>query len=141
MVTQVTISPSFQKKMTKLNELVGDSIEEKLVSLGNYAVEISPVWSGAFVNSWSIVPIGSGAGRSRISSLDYEGNASRLKHSARSDASSEKATARAALANDVKSATKSIMERGGATLTNRAPHAKAVDQKYLTITRVKDRFR
>jgi len=139
MVTQVTISPSFQKKMSKLNELVGDSIEEKLVSLGNYAVEISPVYSGAFVNSWSIVPIGSGAGRSRISSFDRNGAG--LIHSGRSDASSEKATARAAIANDVKSATKSIIERGGATLTNRAPHAKLVDQKYLTITRVKDRFR
>jgi hypothetical protein len=141
MVTQVTISPSFQKKMAKLNELAGDSIEEKLLSLGLYAVEISPVWSGAFVNSWSIVPIGSGAGRMRTSSFEREGSLSGLKHPKKSDAQTEKSKARDLIAGDVKAASKSILEKGGAVLTNRSPHAKEVDKKHLTITRVKDRFR
>jgi hypothetical protein len=139
MVTQVTISPSFQKKMAKLQELAGESIEEKLLSLGLYAVDISPVWSGAFVNSWSIVPIGSGAGRMRTSSFDRDGAG--LIHSQKSDAQTEKSKARDLIAGDVKAASKSILEKGGAVLTNRSPHAKEVDKKHLTITRVKDRFR
>ena len=142
MVTQVTISPSFQKKMTKFHELYGDAIEEQLTSLGHYAVEISPVWSGAFVNSWSLRPIGSGGGRSRTSSYGRDPkDTGRLTHSERSNPESEKADAKALIDSDVREIKDSILETGGAVLTNRAPHAKIVDDKYLTITRVKDRFR
>ena len=141
MVTQVTFSPRFQALDVEIDELIGDRIEEKLVSFGNYAVEISPVYSGAFVNSWSLVPIGSGAGRSRISSYDYKGNTSRLKHPERANPTEQKATARVNIANDAKTHSKSIVEKGGAVLTNRAPHAEIVDRKYLTVTRVRDRFR
>ena len=130
MVTQVTISPSFQAKMTKLDELVGDKIEEKLVSLGNYAVSISPVQTGAFVESWSLRPIGSSSGRSRSS------NGKPLK--ANEDA---KADARSNIATDAARFKDQIVDQGGAVLTNRSPHAKEVDKKYLTVTRVRDRFR
>jgi len=130
MVTQVTISPSFQKKMSKLNELVGDSIEEKLVSLGNYAVEISPVQTGSFVESWSLTPIGVGGIRSKKS-----GNKP-LK-----DNESAKSDGRANIAKDANTYKKQIVEKGGAVLANKSPHAKDVDQKHLTITRVRDRFR
>ena len=130
MVTQVTVSPSFQAKMDKLDELVGEKIEEKLVSLGNYAIEISPVYSGAFVNSWSLRPIGSGGGRSRTSKSDRSPNPQ-----------AEKEEAKRKINADAKTYSKQIADKGGAILTNRAPHAKEVDQKYLTITRVRDRFR
>jgi hypothetical protein len=130
MVTQVTISPSFQAKMDRLDELIGEGIEEKLVSLGNYAVEISPVWSGAFVESWSLRPIGSSSGRRRTS------NNKPIK-----DNASAKADARTNIATDAVRFSEQIVDKGGAVLTNRSPHAKDVDNKYLTITRVKDRFR
>jgi mRNA-degrading endonuclease RelE of RelBE toxin-antitoxin system len=130
MVTQVTISPSFQQKMSKLDELIGDAIEEKLVSLGNYAVSISPVQTGAFVESWSLSPIGTRGHR-------YENSKSRpLK-----DNESAKAAGRSNIAADAETYKKQIVERGGAVLANRAPHAKDVEAKHATITRVRDRFR
>lgn len=127
---QVTISPSFQAKMTKLEELVGDKIEEKLVSIANYAIEISPVKSGAFVESWSLVPIGSGPNR-RISS---DGRPDKDFMSAKSDA-------RENVARDAARLKDRIVKDGGAALRNGSPHAKEVDKKYLTVTRVRDRFR
>lgn len=140
MVTQVTISPSFQKKMSKLDELIGDSVQEKLVSLGSYAVSISPVYSGQFVNSWSLRPIGSGAGRSRSSPyLADVAAGTRANESQNKEGEREKA--RGNIVSDAARFTKEIVEDGGAVLTNRAPHAKDVDEKYMTIRRVKDRFR
>ena len=130
MVTQVTISPSFQKKMDKLEELIGDQIDEKLLSLGAYAVEISPVYSGAFAESWSIRPIGSGGGRSRKSRPDKV-----------PDVQSKKEEAKGLIAGDVAQYSEQILKGGGAVLTNRSPHAREVDAKYATVARVKDRFR
>ena len=130
MVTQVTISPSFQKKMDKLEELIGDQIDEKLLSLGTYAVEISPVYSGAFAESWSIRPIGSGGGRSR-KSRPYKVP----------DVQSKKEEAKGLIAKDVAQYSEQILKDGGAVLTNRSPHAREVDVKYATVARVKDRFR
>ena len=145
MVTQVTISPSFQAKMDKLDELLGEKIEEKLVSLGNYAVEISPVDTGAFVESWSLRPIGSSSGRRR----QREGKPSKDTASAKADArrisrksvGAAKADARTNIATDAARFSDEIADKGGAVLTNRSPHAKDVDMKYQTVGRVRDRFR
>src|SRR6056297_2916171 len=121
MVTQVTISPQFQKKMDKLEELVGDRVDEKLQSLGEYAVQISPVYSGAFAESWSIRPIGSGGGRSRQSRDERV-----------PDVQAEKEEAKGNIRSDVATYSEQILENGGAELNNRAPHAKEVDAKYAT---------
>ena len=130
MVTQVTISPRFQQKMEKLEELYGDKIEEKLVNLGRYAVEISPVDTGAFVESWSLRPIGSGGGRSRTSD-----------NKPSKDPVAAKEDARRLIEGDAVTYREQIIDRGGAVLANRAPHAKEVDMKYQTVGRVRDRFR
>ena len=130
MVTQVTVSPSFQAKMTKLDELVGDKIEEKLVSLGMYAVEISPVDTGAFVESWSLTPIGVGGIRSKRSDIRKP-----------KDNAKAKADARKNILKDAETYKKQIVEKGGAVLANKSPHAKDVDKKYDTVGRVRDRFR
>jgi len=130
MVTQVTISPSFQAKMTKLQELYGDAIEEKLTSLGLYAVEISPVDTGAFVESWSIRPIGSSSGRRR----QREGKPSK-------DTASAKADARQNILTDASAYKTQIIEKGGAVLVNRSSDAKDVDKMFDTVGRVRDRFR
>ena len=130
MVTQVTVRPQFQKKMDKLEELVGDKVDEKLQSLGEYAVQISPVYSGAFAESWSIRPIGSGGGRTRQSRPERV-----------PDAQAKKEEAKALIRSDVATYSEQILDQGGAVLTNRAPHAKEVDAKYATIATVRDRFR
>ena len=127
---QVTISPSLQKKMSKLDELIGDQIDEKMLSLGAYAVEISPVYSGAFAESWSIRPMGSGGGRSRASRPDKV-----------PDVQSKKEEAKGLIAQDVAQYSDQILKSGGAVLSNRSPHAREVDAKYATVARVKDRFR
>jgi hypothetical protein len=127
---QVTISPNLQKKMSKLEELVGERIDEKMLSLGTYAVEISPVYSGAFAESWSIRPMGSGGGRSRASRPDKV-----------PDVQSKKEEAKGLIAQDVAQYSDQILKSGGAVLSNKAPHAREVDAKYATVARVKDRFR
>ena len=129
-ITQITISPSFQKKMDKLDELIGDQIDEKMLSLGTYAVEISPVYSGAFAESWSIRPMGSGDGRSRKSRGQNV-----------PDVQSKKEEAKGLIAQDVAKYSEQILKDGGAVITNRSPHAREVDAKYATVARVKDRFR
>jgi hypothetical protein len=127
---QVTISPNLQKKMSKLEELVGERIDEKMLSLGTYAVEISPVYSGAFAESWSIRPMGSGGGRSR-KSRPYKVP----------DVQSKKEEAKGLIADDVAQYSEQILKDGGAVLTNGSPHAREVDAKYATVARVKGRFR
>jgi hypothetical protein len=130
MVTQVTVSPSFQAKMDKLDELVGEKIEEKLVSLGLYAVEISPVDTGAFVESWSLRPIGSSGGRRK----QREGKPSK-------DTASAKADARQNILTDAARFKDQIVDKGGAILVNRSSDAKEVDKRFQTVGRVRDRFR
>jgi hypothetical protein len=126
--------------MDRFDELVGEKLEDKLVSYGNYAIEISPVYSGQFVTSWSLRPIGSGSGRSRRS-LYSSDMAAGTRANESTNKEGEKATARTQIAADAARFTDNIIKDGGAILTNRAPHAKEVDKKYLTITRVRDRFR
>lgn len=116
--------------MTKLEELVGDKVEDKITSLGLYAVEISPVDTGAFVESWSLRPVGSGGGRSMQST-----------GKPRKDNASAKADARQNILTDAASYKKQIVKQGGAVLANRSPHAKDVDARYQTVGRVRDRFR
>lgn len=130
MVTQVTISPSFQKKMTKFHELYGDAIEDKLTSLGLYAVQISPVDTGAFVESWSLRPIGSSSGRRR----QREGKPSK-------DTTIAKEDARQNILSDAATYKDQIIKQGGAILVNRSSDAKEVDEKFMTVQRVRDRFR
>jgi len=127
--SQVTISPQFQKKMSKLEELAGEKIEEKMESIGTYAVQISPVFSGAFAESWSIRPIGSGGGRSRQS-----------RDQRVPDVQAKKEEAKGLIRGDVAKYKDQIVENGGAILTNRAPHAQDVDAKYATLATVRNRF-
>jgi len=128
--TQVTVSPSFQKKMSRMDELVGERLEEQLVSLGKYAVQISPVYSGAFVESWSLRPVGSGGGRSRQS-----------RPNPAPDKQAKKEEAKSMIENDAVTYAEQIGEQGGAVLTNRAPHATEVEKEHAVLSRVKDRFR
>lgn len=129
MSVQVTVSPRLQAKMKKLGELYGEKIEEKMVSLGSYAVAISPVHSGAFVESWSLRPIGSSGGRSRTSRPDPT-----------PDKIGKREEAKGLIRDDAVKYSKEIAEKGGAVLVNRAPHANEVEAKYRTRARIRDRF-
>jgi len=67
MAKQITINQSFYKKMGQLQNQVREKVWTKGEEVVSYAVAISPVYSGAFVESFSVVPRGSGGGRSRSS--------------------------------------------------------------------------
>ena len=121
---------SLNRNRKKLESFIEDRLEDTLVNIGTYAVQISPVYSGAFAESWSIRPIGSGGGRSRQS------RAERVP-----DAQAKKEEAKGNIRSDAATYSEQILEQGGAELNNRAPHAKDVDAKYATIATVRDKFR
>jgi len=121
---------SLDKKQKKLESFIEEKLEDTLVNIGTYAVQISPVYSGAFVESWSIRPIGSGSGRSRQSRSERV-----------PDAQAKKEEAKGNIRSDAATYSEQILEQGGAELNNRAPHAKDVDAKYATIATVRDKFR
>src|SRR6056297_1171540 len=121
---------SLDKKQKKLESFIEEKLEDTLVNIGTYAVQISPVYSGAFAESWSIRPIGSGGGRSRQS------RAERVP-----DAQAKKEEAKGNIRSDAATYSEQILEQGGAELNNRAPHAKDVDAKYATIATVRNKFR
>ena len=121
---------SLDRKQKKLESFIEDRLEDTLVNIGTYAVQISPVYSGAFAESWSIRPIGSGGGRSRQS------RAERVP-----DAQAKKEEAKGNIRSDAATYSEQILEQGGAELNNRAPHAKDVDAKYATIATVRNKFR
>ena len=121
---------SLDKKQKKLESFIEEKLEDTLVNIGTYAVQISPVYSGAFAESWSIRPIGSGGGRSRQSRDERV-----------PDVQAKKEEAKGNIRSDVATYSKQILENGGAELNNRAPHAKEVDAKYATIATVRDKFR
>ena len=121
---------SLDKKRKELESFIEDRLEDTLVNIGTYAVQISPVYSGAFAESWSIRPIGSGGGRSRQSRDERV-----------PDVQAKKEEAKGNIRSDVVTYSEQILENGGAELNNRAPHAKEVDAKYATIATVRDKFR
>ena len=121
---------SLDRKQKKLESFIEDRLEDTLVNIGTYAVQISPVYSGAFAESWSIRPIGSGGGRSRQSRPERV-----------PDAQAKKEEAKGNIRSDAATYSEQILEQGGAELNNRAPHAKDVDAKYATIATVRNKFR
>ena len=132
MANQITINKSFFDKLGRLEELVGDTVEDKLVSIGSYAVQISPVDTAAYIESFSIVPKGSGGGRSRTS-RGRRKLSTPEKQGAKDEAKSQ-------LIADISSIKESIVENGGAILRNRSPHSNIVEDKYDVFRRTRGRF-
>jgi hypothetical protein len=136
MSVKMTINKSFRDKLTKLREDVADDVGKTLGAVAEYAVAISPVDTAAYVESWSIRPIGSGGGRSRsalTNRISYKGDPS--------GQASKRALANEQLTSDLKAYSEQITEAGGAILINRSPHANKVEALYKTATRIKNRFR
>lgn len=133
-MAQVTLrinQNSLQQKFDKLKDLYGKTVEDKLVSYASYGIEVSPVFSGAYVESMSIRPRGSSGGRMRRSDIREEAP----------DKQAKKEEAKALVRTDAATYRKEILESGGAVITNRAPHAGEVEAKYQVFGRMKDRFR
>lgn len=116
MSIQVTVNKSFYDKL----EAIENRAKELSVELGEKivtrAVQLSPVDTGAYVESFSVVPRGSGGGRMR---------SSRNKPKA-----SNPEGLKAETIGRLKASVAAIdpVETGGFTLVNRAPHARIVER-------------
>lgn len=129
MAKQVTINQSFYKKMDALRNGVKEKVWSKGEEVVSYAVSVSPVDTGAYVESFSVVARGAGGGRSRTSN----------NRPSIVDKDSKKQEEAARLRADVRAI--DPLEEGGFTLRNRAPHSNEVEQKHNVFLRTKDRFR
>ena len=129
--TQITINTSFYKKMDELENRVKHEVYSKGEEIVSYAVAISPVYSGAYVESFSVRPRGDSSGRSRSSE-----NKPELTLPAK-DAKKQDEAER--LRQEVRAV--DPLESEGFTLRNRSPHNKDVEQKHNVFLRTTDRFR
>jgi hypothetical protein len=129
MARQKTFNQSFYKKMDQLENQVREKVWSKGEEIVSYAAAISPVQTGAFVESFSVVPRGAGGGRSRTSN----------NKPIIADKAGKKQEEAARLRAEVRAV--DPLEQNGFTLRNRAPHANAVEARHAVFLRTKDRFR
>lgn len=137
---QITINASFYKKMDEIENKVKQEVWLKGEEIVSYAASISPVYSGAYVKSFSVVPRGGGGGRMRQSPYvqDYDDNTlGRQEYKGDKNALKQDEAAR------LRASVRSIdpLESEGFTLRNRSPHNKIVEQKHNVFLRTQDRFR
>jgi len=126
----IKVSPTLQRKIDSINELTEDAVERKMLRIAEDIVRLSPVDTGAFVNSWSFKD-NLGGGRSKSSEGKPRG---RNKESERGKSLNN-------LVNDILKTVDSGSTRGSVRsglevsaanyyFLNRAPHAISVDLKH-----------
>lgn len=116
----MSIQATFKRIKGRINDLAEEQIEDKLEDLADYAVRISPVDTGAYVNSFSIKRAGQGGGRSRTSDNKPRGQSPEA----------ERQEAYNQLLSDIETLNISdMLEQGRVsfTLRNRSPHARDVE--------------
>jgi len=126
--------------MDTIKMRVKDEVLSKSEQIVSYAVAISPVYSGKYIESFSVKSRGGGGGRARTSPYARDVLAGTREHElspAQKQAHKEK------WAGILRSEVLSIdpLESEGFVLRNRAPHANLVEQKHVVFARVRDRFR
>ena len=129
--TQITINASFYKKMDQLENRIKHEVFIKGEEVVSYAAAISPVDTGAYVESFSVVGRGAGGGRSRSSE-----NRPKIPKGAKDAKRQDEASRLRAEVRNI-----DPFESEGFTLRNRAPHNKDVDEKDHVFLRTKDKFR
>lgn len=114
---QATVAKSFFKKLELLEQKTEQMIKDKASEIITDAVDLSPVDSGAFVESWQINPRGQTASRARSSA----GRPSLPEGSKQPKREEEKARLNARVASF------DMDDLSGFTLTNRAPHISQIN--------------
>lgn len=114
---QVTVAKSFFKKIEAINDKVEAEIKKKASEIITDAVDLSPVDTGAFVESWQINPRGQSSSRARTSA-----GRPRLPDGAKQPKREQE---KARLEGRV--ASFEMEDLSGLTLTNRAPHIKQMN--------------
>lgn len=127
---------SISAKLEKVKELADEKAKDKLTDIASYIVAISPVDTGAYMLSHSVVPSGFGGGRLRTSR-------NKPRHQ---DYGSVAAEAMAQLRSDIEAL--DLENTSGALFRNRAVHAPTVEtgsawagrDGYWVYTSAKDKF-
>ena len=137
MAKQITL----QGVVDKINGAAGSAIKKRLEEMSDYAVDISPVDTGAYVESFSMVKAGQGGGRSRTSKgRPRQQNPEAKKQVAKEQLASD--IAKFNVAEDLATGQTKY------TLRNRAPHANTVEdgeswakrEGYFVFTKIRGRF-
>jgi Asp-tRNA(Asn)/Glu-tRNA(Gln) amidotransferase C subunit len=119
----VKVNKTLQQKLDKANGSIEEAIKDQLEHIANYAVAISPVDTGAYVESFSMIPAGQGGGRmkSRSARSDSvkEGEAKRETFASK---------ARKNLYGDINKFNLETSDK--ITLINRSTHARDVEDTY-----------
>ena len=133
--TTLIINPSLQQKMAALQFKADELLKDKLEAIADYAVSISPVDTGAYVESFSILPAGSGGGRMKSSETSARKSRSVKNNTASRQDFVTKATEN--LLADINALNLETTDR--VILRNRATHAQDVEEKwgYHIFARVK----
>ena len=128
MKTTVVVNKSFDDKLNKMVELAEEEVKDRLEHVANYALFISPVDTGAYVESFSFTV---GAGRPRGKSSANRPKVPRGEAVER---------ARANLYSDLERF--KLGSSDTITLRNNAPHAQKVEDihGYSVFTKVRNKF-
>ena len=124
---QVTVAQSFFKKIALLEEKVEQRVMEKASDIVTDAVDRSPVYTGAFVESWQINPRGERSRRARSSA-----GRTPLPEGAKE---AKRETEKSRLLSRVASFDFSTLD--GFTVTNTAPHNKFIEENPRVYTGLK----
>lgn len=121
---------SVSAKLASLREALGDRVSDKLEDIAFDLTTRSPVDTGAFAESFSVVPSSSGAGR-------------RVSSHGRPKGQDIQAYRELAYRNMQKDIGRLDLEnlKGSVSFRNRAPHAGKVEKKYQVFGAVKDKER
>ena len=136
-----SLQVTFQAIKDQIGTVAASEVQKRLQEIGDHAVDISPVDTGAYVESFSIVKAGSGGGRSRVS----KGKPRQQNPEAK------KQVAKAQLAEDVSRLNikeDMAVSETKYTLRNRAPHSKIVEDGeswakrdgYFVFTEIRRKF-
>lgn len=126
----------------RIEAVAASEVQKRLQEIGDYAIDVSPVDTGAYVESFSIVKAGAGGGRSRTSKgKPRQQNPEAKKQQAKEQIAQDVAALN--LKEDMAAAQTKY------TLRNRAPHAKmvedgeswAVREGYFVFTKVRGEFK
>ena len=129
---QMTINKGFEARLERLGELLGYNALEKAQNLANYGIQISPVDTGAWVESFSVRPRGSSGGRSKSRSARAD--------LPRPSSQAAKDIAMGGISSDIASYKDAIIESGGAVIINRSEEAQSVEADFAVFARMKTRF-
>lgn len=120
---------SWSKKIKNLEEKTRAKVEDELIQVAENLSMRAPVDTGAYAESFSVVPASSGGGRSRSS----KGRPRNQSVEQYRNIALQQMTA------DIKSL--QLLENKSVSFRNRAPHAKWVENKYQIFGVTKDKFR